>query len=81
MRRPPVCESLVSGGSSVSLVVRDLLDADDVQHPPLRVKCSRHGEAVIDRRKLLSELARRQREHDTGTPITVSLADVASEPR
>jgi len=64
-----------------SLVVRDLLDTDNVEHPPLRVKCSRHGEAVVDRRKLLGELARRQRERDTGTPIAVSLACVASEPR
>jgi len=64
-----------------SLVVRDLLDADDVEHPPLRVKCSRHSEAVIDRRKLLGELARRQRERDAGTPIGVSLAGVAGGPR
>ena len=60
-----------------SLVVRDLLDVDDIEHSPLRVKCSRHGEAVIDRHELLGELARRQREHDAGDPIGVSLASVA----
>src|SRR6266511_4668876 len=36
-----------------SLVIRDLLDAEDVEHPPLRIKCSRDGEAVIDRHRLL----------------------------
>jgi hypothetical protein len=60
-----------------SLVVRDLLDVDDIEHPPLRVKCSRHGEAIIDRHRLLGELARRQREHEAGDPIGVSLASVA----
>jgi hypothetical protein len=60
-----------------SLVVRDLLDVDDIEHPPLRVKCSRHGEAVIDRHRLLGELGRRQRERDAGDPIGVSLASMA----
>jgi hypothetical protein len=60
-----------------SLVVRDLLDAADLEHPPLRVKCSRHGEATIDRLTLLGEMVRRRREHDSGDPICVSLATVA----
>ncbi len=64
-----------------SLVVRDLLDAEDVEHPPLRIKCSRDGEAVIDRHRLLGELARRQRERDAGEPIGLPLARVAATAR
>jgi hypothetical protein len=61
-----------------ALIVRDLLDVDGIEHPPLRAKCSRHGEALIDRHILLGELARRQRERDSGKPIRVSLAQVAA---
>ena len=57
--------------------IRDLLDVQDIEHPPLRVKCTRHGAAILDRSTLLSELARRQREHDAGRPIAMSLASLA----
>ncbi len=61
-----------------SLVIRDLLDVEDVEHPPLRVKCTRHAEALIDREKLLGTLARRQRKRTTAKPLGVSLPEVAS---
>lgn len=40
-----------------ALIVRDLLDVDSPHHPPLRVKCRRHGEARLDRDKVRRVLA------------------------
>jgi hypothetical protein len=38
--------------------VRDLLDVDSSAHPPLRAKCPRHKEVMLDRDRLRGELAR-----------------------
>ena len=44
-------------------LVRDLLDRDDLEHPPLRAQCHRHGETVLDRGRVFAEarLARKRR--------------------
>lgn len=59
-----------------SQIVRDLITEPDLDHPPLRVACTRHGRKLVDRDKLLAELAQRQGERRSGRPIGVALHEV-----
>lgn len=52
-----------------ALQVRDLVNREDLPHVTLRVTCSRHGAAMVDRALLLSEVPK----YRTGTARVVPL--------
>ncbi len=61
--------------SQVGVLVRDLITSELPGHPPLRVKCPRDGEAVVNRLLLLAELAQRGK-RATARPLHIPLSAV-----